>query len=144
MENKEKIDYPHYGFIVDIMYDLKEKIQALLENQLLEDLIDQQIPGGRDTLNRLASAIDKELNDLPDDLKISTAEKIKLNAREILGAIDDSDEKEYIGPAPDGFELMDDPYAASTEQILSDFEKTEEEAQDQIDKLNVIDENENK
>ena len=29
MDNSEKTDYPHYGFIVDIMYDLKEKIQNI-------------------------------------------------------------------------------------------------------------------
>lgn len=144
MNNSEKTDYPHYGFIVDIMYDLKEKIQIVLENQLLEELVEREIPGGQEAMNRLLEALDKELEDLPDDFKMPTAEKIKLSAREILGAMDESSEKEFIGPAPDGFELMDDPYAASTEQILSDFEKTEEEAQNQIDKLNVIEENENK
>ena len=144
MDNSEKTDYPHYGFIVDIMHDLKEKIQTVLENQLLEELVEREIPGGQDAMKRLLSAIEKELDDLPDDFKISTAEKIKLSAREILGAMDNSQEKEFIGPAPDGFELMDDPYAASTEQILSDFEKAEEEVQNQIDKLNVIEENENK
>ena len=144
MDNSEKTDYPHYGFIVDLMYDLKDKIQIVLENQLLEELVEQEIPGGQEAMHKLLAAIDKELEDLPDNFKMPTAEKIKLNAREILGAMDNSEEKEFIGPAPDGFELMDDPYAASAEQILSDFEKTEEEAQNQIDKLNVIDENTNK
>ena len=36
---------------------------------------------------------------------------------------------------------MDDPYAASADKIISDFEKTEQEAQNQIDKLNVIEDN---
>ena len=77
MDNSEKTDYPHYGFIVDIMHDLKEKIQTVLENQLLEELVEREIPGGQDAMKRLLSAIEKELDDLPDDFKISTAEKIK-------------------------------------------------------------------
>ena len=36
MDNMDKTSYPHYGFIVDITYDLKEKIQNVLENQLLD------------------------------------------------------------------------------------------------------------
>ncbi len=141
MDNAEKTSYPHYGFIVDIMHDLKEKIQNVLENQLLEEVVDREIPGGRIGMERLAKAIDQEIEDLPDDFKLSTEEKIKLNAREILGRMDTSEEQEDIGPAPDGFELMDDPYAASADKIISDFEKTEQEAQNQIDKLNVIEDN---
>ena len=144
MDDAEKTDYPHYGFIVDLMHDLKEKTLIVLENQLLEDLVDVEIPGGRASLERLVSSLEKEIEDLPIDFQQSTSEKIKLNAREILGAIDTSNVKEEMDAAPDGFELMDDPYAASTEQILSDFEKTEQEAQNEIDKLNVIEDNEDK
>ncbi len=143
MDNAEKTSYPHYGFIVDIMHDLKEKALNVLENQLLDELVEREIVDGRVGLERVVEAIDKELEDLPDDFKISTAEKIKLSAREVLGAMDTSTEKEFIGPAPDGFELMDDPYAASAEQIINDFEKTEKEVQNQIDKLNVMEDNTN-
>ena len=50
-------------------------------------------------------------------------------------------EKEDIVAPSDGFELMDYPYAVSTEQIISNFEKTEKEAEKRIDNLNVIYEN---
>ncbi|MBP5534794.1 MAG: hypothetical protein J6Y03_04740 [Alphaproteobacteria bacterium] len=143
MDNAEKTAYPFYGFIVDLMHDLKEKAQLVLENQLLEDLVDREIPDGRDGMKRVMEAIDEEFEYLPDEFKTSTAEKIKLNAREILGKIDTSTEREIIEKAPDGFELMDDPYEASTQQIIEDFEKTELEAQNKIDKLNVIEDNKN-
>ena len=141
MDNMDKTSYPHYGFIVDITYDLKEKIQNVLENQLLDELVDREIEGGKEALERLAQALDKELDGLPDDLKLSTKDKMELDAKAVLGALDTSNEKEYIGPAADGFELMDDPYAVSTEQIISDFEATEKNAQNEIDKLNVIEDN---
>ena len=63
---------------------------------MLEELVEREIPGGQDAMKRLLSAIDKELDDLPDDFKMPTAEKIKLSAREILGAMDSSQEKEFI------------------------------------------------
>lgn len=141
MDNMDKTSYPHYGFIVDITYDLKEKIQNVLENQLLDELVDREIEGGKEALERLAQALDKELDGLPDDLKLSTKDKMELDAKAVLGALDTSNEKEYIGPAADGFELMDDPYAVPTEQIISDFEATEKNAQNEIDKLNVIEDN---
>ena len=138
MDNAEKTSYPYYGFIVDLMHDLKEKAQLVLENQLLEDTVDQDVPEGRIGMERVVEAIDKELEILPDEFKTSTAEKVKLNAREILGRIDTSTEREEIEKAPDGFELIDDPYETSTQQIIDDFEKTEREAQNKIDNLNVM------
>lgn len=141
MDEMDKTNYPHYGFIVDITYDLKEKIQNVLENQLLDELVDREIEGGKEALERLAQALDKELDGLPDDLKLSTKDKMELDARALLGELDTSNKKENIGPAADGFVLMDDPYAVSTEQIISDFEATEKNAQNEIDKLNVIEDN---
>lgn len=141
MDGAAKDEYPHYGFIVDLMYDLRDKAHNILDNQLLDEIIEQDVAGGRAAVQGVVDALDKEIEGLPDDLKLSTAEKVKLSAREILGQIDTSNEKEVMDAPPDGFELMDDPYAISTEQILSDFEKTEQKAQKEIDNLNVIDEN---
>lgn len=143
MDNAEKTSYPHYGFIVDLMHDLKEKAQIVLENQLLEDSVEQDVPDGRIGMEKVVEAIDKELETLPDNFKTSTAEKIKLNAREILGKIDTSTAREEIEKAPDGFELIDDPYETSTQQIIDDFEKTEREAQNKIDQLNVMEDDKN-
>jgi len=141
MDNADKITYPHYGFIVDLMYDLKDKATDLLDNQLLDEIIEHDVAGGRETVKKIKSALEDEIAGLPDDLKLSTPEKVKLSAQEILGKLDTSSEDEDIGAPPDGFELMDDPYAVSTEQIISDFEKTEQEAQNQIDKLDIVDKN---
>ena len=141
MDGAAKDEYPHYGFIVDLMYDLRDKAHNILDNQLLDEIVEQDVEGGRAAVQGVVDALDKEIEGLPDDLKLSTAEKMKLSAREILGQIDTSNEKEVMDAPPDGFELMDDPYAISTEQILSDFEKTEQKAQKEIDNLNVIDEN---
>lgn len=141
MDAQDKTEYPFYGFIVDLMYDLKDKAHNILDNQLLDEIVEKDVAGGRQAVQKVLDALDKEIEGLPDDLRLSTAERMELSAREVLGEIDMKQEKEDIGAPPDGFELMDDPYAVSTEQIISDFEKTEKEAEKQIDNLNVIDKN---
>ena len=141
MDAQDKTEYPFYGFIVDLMYDLKDKAHNILDNQLLDEIVEKDVAGGRQAVQKVLDALDKEIEGLPDDLRLSTAERMELSAREVLGEIDMKQEKEDIGAPPDGFELMDDPYAVSTEQIISDFEKTEKEAEKRIDNLNVIYEN---
>ena len=108
---------------------------------ILDEIVEKDVAGGRQAVQKVLDALDKEIEGLPDDLRLSTAKRMELSAREVLGEIDMKQEKEDIGAPPDGFELMDDPYAVSTEQIISDFEKTEKEAEKRIDNLNVIYEN---
>ncbi len=136
LNNMDKTEYPYYGFVVDLMNELKENIQNLLENQLLEEVIDTEVPGGREGMENLLEALEKELEDLPENLK-PAQEQNEVDPRKILGEMDTSQEKEYIGPAPDGFELMEDPYEVSPEKIIEDYKKTEEEAQVNLDSLNV-------
>lgn len=141
LDNIDKQDYPYYGFVVDLMRVLKEDIQNLLDNQLLEEVIDQEVEGGREGMERLKKSIEEELENLTEDLKIIDLDKKEeeIDPHAILGEMDTSTEKEYIGPAPDGFELIEDPYAASPDKIIEDYEKTEEEVEDKIETLNVID-----
>ncbi len=134
--NMDKTEYPYYGFVVDLMNELKENIQNLLENQLLEEVIDAEVPGGREGMQNLLKALEKELEDLPENLK-PVEEKNEVDPRQVLGEMDTSQEKEFIGPAPDGFEMIEDPYEVSPEKIIEDYKKTEEEAQVDFDSLNV-------
>lgn len=136
LNNMDKTEYPYYGFIVDLMKELKDNIQNLLENQLLEEVIDTEVPGGREGMQSLLDALEKELEDLPENLK-PIEENTNIDPHKILGELDTSSEKEYIGPAPDGFELIEDPYEVSPEKIIEDYKKTEEETKVDFDSLNV-------
>ncbi len=145
MGNIELTAYPHYGFIVDMMRSLKENIQNLLDNQLLAEVIEQQLKDGRKGLEDFLKVIDTELAHLPE-IESQPAENIieGVDARSILGQIDTSNTKEYLGPAPDGFELMDDPYAkeeeASKEELLKAYEQTEANMSDSISRLDILEE----
>lgn len=145
MGNIELTAYPHYGFVVDMMRSLKDKIQNLLDNQLLAEVIEQQLKEGRKELEDFLKVIDTELAHLPE-IESQPADNIieGADARAILGQIDTSNTKEYLGPAPDGFELMDDPYAkeeeTSKEELLKAYEQTEADMGDSISRLDILEE----
>ncbi len=145
MGNIELTAYPHYGFIVDMMRSLKENIQNLLDNQLLAEVIELQLKDGRKGLEDFLKVIDTELAHLPE-IESQPADNIidGVDARAILGQIDTSNTKEYLGPAPDGFELMDDPYAkeeeTSKEELLKAYEQTEANMSDSISRLDILEE----
>ena len=140
--NIELTAYPHYGFVVDLMRSLKENIQNLLDNQLFAEVIEQQLPGGRKGLEDYLKFLNTELAHLPE-VEEKPAENIidGVDPRSLFGQIDTSNQKEYLGPAPDGFELMDDPYSkeeTSKEELLKAYEKTEENMGDSISRLDIL------
>jgi len=137
-DNANKEEYPYYGMIVDVMVDLKETIQSVLDNQLLDEVIDQEYEGGREALERFKESIEAELAGLPDNLKPENRAENKLNAKEIIGDLDTSNDKVVVEAAPDGFELMDDPFETSAEQIISDFEKAEAASEGDLNNLDVL------
>ncbi len=145
MGNIELTAYPHYGFIVDMMRSLKDDVQNLLGNQMLAEVIEQQLKNGKKELEDFLKVIETELAHLPEIESQPTENIIDgVDARSILGQLDTSNTKEYLGPAPDGFELMDDPYNKdddlSKENLLKAYEKAEAEMTGSIDRLNILEE----
>ncbi len=122
-ENIELGAYPHYGFVIDLMSSLKYTIQTMLNNPLLDEVIEMQLPEGRQGLNKLLDALTTELAPFFEKQEEINAEQ----ARTLLGQMDDSKKKEYFGPAPDGFELMDNPYNKDKEQEEASIPVTNEE-----------------
>ena len=111
----DKRRYPYYGFLVDLMRSLRDDAQALLDNAKYEAILPVEVKGGREAVEGLVAALDKEILDLSDEFPTSVEEQ--LNPKEIekvFGPLDTGPEED-IGPAPDGFELIDDPYAKQTE-----------------------------
>ncbi len=145
MGNIELTAYPHYGFIVDLMQSLKENIQNLLSNPLLTEIIETQLKEGRKGLEGFLKVLETELAHLPEiESQPSDAIIEGIDARSILGQIDTSNKKEYLGPAPDGFELIEDPYEKkediAKEDLLKAYEKAEEDTGDSINHLNILEE----
>ena len=128
-KNAERTDYKYFGFIVDLMVDLKNNIQDMLSNPLLDEYMEIQLDTGRKGVEDFLTSLQKELDGLPDEWR-PTEDEEDINLHDVLGDIDNTTNKEYIGPAPDGFELMENPYEVAPEKIIEEFEKTEKETQE--------------
>ena len=109
----DKKGYPYYGFLVDLMRSLRDDAQALLDNTKYDAILPVEVNGGREAVEGLKAALDKEILDLTDEYPTSVEEQ--LNPKEIenvFGPIDNGPDED-VGPAPDGFVLMDDPFDTS-------------------------------
>ncbi len=141
----EVFAYPYYGMLVDLMRQVVKDIQAVLdlENQ---DLVAKYCSGGLDSLMRKKQAIESDIQTAVENCESDTTalidKEMDLNkVKKALGDLDTSTEKEYLGPAPDGFELLDDK-PIDEEAVKEQYEKLEEKAQENIQKqdISVIDE----
>lgn len=125
--NIEKTNYPYYGITVDILKEALATLDSLLSDKNYYDFIETH---SKETLLSLRNFKESALKEL--DLQkengfepvLSLEEKEILKAKELLGEIDRSKTKEYLGPAPDGFVALDDPFEIKSEN--SPKEKTEQ------------------
>ena len=101
----------------------------MLSNPLLDEYMEIQLDTGRKGVEDFLTSLQKELDGLPDEWR-PTEDEEDINLHDVLGDIDNTTNKEYIGPAPDGFELMENPYEVAPEKIIEEFEKTEKETQE--------------
>ena len=127
----DKKGYPYYGFLVDLMRSLRDDAQDLLDNAKYAAILPVEVNGGREAVESLKTALDKEIMDLADDYPVSVEEQ--LNPKEIesvFGPIDNGPE-ENVGPAPDGFELMDDPFETSQKpEVVDEESETDDKKQE--------------
>ncbi|MDD4519969.1 MAG: hypothetical protein PHI50_03690 [Alphaproteobacteria bacterium] len=109
----EKMEYPYYGFSVDILKELKTSIDELLKDTKSYDFINAHSEENVDDLKRFKESIERELEIQKEAgfEPILSIEDIEVKkAKDLLGNLDASKEKEYLGPAPDGFVALDDPF----------------------------------
>lgn len=126
--------YRYYGFLVDVMDRTIEEIKAVLDDDTLLEIVEQRKQGGIHYLQNQLLALEKESKDAHDritsDLSPLPREGLSTDdVRKALGQMDLSGEKEYLGPAPDGFEMLEDPYQNLDEAtVKKEYAKIEAEA----------------
>lgn len=126
--------YRYYGFLVDVMDRTIEEINGILADETLYDFVEQRRQGGIHFLQNQLIALEKESKDAHDritaDLSPLPREGLSTDdVRKALGQMDLSGEKEYLGPAPDGFEMLEDPYQSLDEAtVKKEYAKIEAEA----------------
>ncbi|MBR5130442.1 MAG: hypothetical protein IKV03_04380 [Alphaproteobacteria bacterium] len=125
-------NYRYYGFLVDVLDKTIAELQELLGQRNLYDIINMQRVGGVQFLQNKLMAYQKQSQEahemLSDYIPLVREDLSVDDLKNCLGGMDLTGEKEYLGPAPDGFEMIDDPYENMNEDDLKkEYEKIETE-----------------
>lgn len=136
-------NYRYYGFLVDVMDKTIEEIKEVLADTKLYDLIERKKKGGVHYLQNQLIALEKQSKEahesVASDLSPLPREDLSVDdLKKTLGQMDYSTEKEYAEPAPDGFEMVEDPYENMDEDTLKkEYEKIESEGNLQNEEVTV-------
>lgn len=130
LKDIEVYAYPFYGFIVDMMRQVIKGMNAILENEEAASLIENAFSGGRQAFDNKKQAIEHDIELAEQNCESAQTALISEDmdmdeVKRTLGAIDESDTVEYVGPAPDGFELLDDETPLDENAIKKQYEKLE-------------------
>ncbi len=129
--NIEIYAYKYYGFLVDAMEQTKKDIQEVLSSPAYYPAIENTRKDGLKILQNNLVSLEKDLkiayDNAQSDVTPLIADDLNTNAlRNALGMLDTSNKKEYLGPAPDGFEMVDDPYTQQEELPMEKVKKQKE------------------
>lgn len=113
--NIEIYKYKYYGFLIDAMEQAKKDIQEVLSSPTYYPALEEVRQDGLNILKNSLIVLEKDLEvayaNSPSDATSLIADEMDVDeARRLLGMVDTSSRREYLGPAPDGFEMIDDPY----------------------------------
>ena len=130
LKNIEIYAYPFYGFIVDLLRQVLKDMNAILEDDHFAAFIDTQFEGGRSAFDNKKAAIEHDIElaeqNCESAMTALISDDVDLDEiKRTLGTIDDSGSVEYVGPAPDGFELLDDETPLDENAIKQQYEKIE-------------------
>ncbi len=117
--NKEIYAYRHYGFLIDLMEEAKKDVQEVLSDPKYYPAIENVRANGLKKLQRIASSLESDLkiayDNLPSELTDLISDETQASdLKAMLGAIDTSNTPELLGAAPDGFEMLEDPFAGTS------------------------------
>lgn len=143
--NIEPYTYTYYGFLMDVYQQTVRDIQSVLTDSKIFDLAQRKRPDTVKNLKDTLLVLKSELDFSKDLFNTNPSPLIDQNvsadaARQALGGLDTSTKKEYLGPAPDGFEMLDDPYETESGELdeaklKSDYEKIEDGADVQLTEI---------
>ncbi len=147
--NIETYAYPNYGFVMDVYQQILADIETALSDDETKRVFESHRPGFVGELTATQKTVQAELDFAEEMIQKMPTPVLKEGvtreeAAKTLGLIDESTGKEYLGPAPDGFEALDDPYETSDgelneEKLKSDYAVMEEKNKD-IPNLEMVEE----
>ena len=113
--NKEIYSYRHYGFLIDLMEETKKDLEIVLASPTFYPAIEQVRAEGLKLLQSALKALESDLkiayDNLPSELTDLISDSTNVDdLKKMLGALDTSNKPELLGVAPDGFEMLEDPF----------------------------------
>ncbi|MDR2901744.1 MAG: hypothetical protein LBU87_01360 [Lactobacillales bacterium] len=107
--------YKYYGFLIDLSRVVLKDIQAILKDTSLYPSVEAKQKNGIVYLQNNQLYLEREIEIAEENAESDVTPLIEEDLdmgqfKKTMGGIDTSREKEYLGPAPDGFEALDDPY----------------------------------
>ncbi len=137
--NIEPYKYTYYGFLMDMEQQILTDVRAVLSDETIMPILQQKYADKLQNLQSIETVMAADLEGAKGLFDSNPTPLVNQNlsadaAREALGALDMGGEKEYLGPAPDGFEMLEDPYETESGEfdeakIKSDYEKIEDGAE---------------
>lgn len=128
--NKEVMNYPYYGLVIDVMRQTRKQIQSLMDSEEMLAEIAQAYPDEIKQLQNYQLLLDKDIevatqNGLDQDLDLLGGLSID-EVKRILGQLDTSNTKEESEPAPDGFvPILDSDSDLDEEPIKDEYSQIE-------------------
>lgn len=133
LNNMETFAYPYYGFVVDLMRQTVKDIQTVLDAED-KSALTAIYEGGEEAITRKKQAIEADIETAVQNCESATTALIDENidmdkVRKTLGDLDENPEPEYLGPAPDGFELIDNSTDTPLDEkaVKEQYQKLEKE-----------------
>ncbi len=113
--NKEIYTYRHYGFLIDVMEESKKDLEVVLASPTFYPAIEQVRVDGLKQLQSFLKSLESDLQTAYDNLPSELTDLISdstdvSDLKKMLGSLDTSNKPELLGAAPDGFEMLDDPF----------------------------------
>ncbi len=137
--NIEVFSYKYYGFLVDAMEQGKNQIKSILSNPSLYPLLEKKYENGIQILQDNLLSLEEDLRiayaNAQSDVTPLVREDLNAeDAKKALGVLDTSNTKEYLGPAPDGFEVLEDPYEELDEtRLKKEYDQLEARSSSELD-----------
>ena len=122
--------YPFYGFVVDLLRQTLKDMESLQNNSEYEALLDKLYPEGKAGFDKQKESVQSDITLAEQNCESAMTTLIAADmdmdlVRKTLGAIDESDTVEYLGPAPDGFEALDTDGTLDEAAIKEQYAKIE-------------------
>ena len=128
--NLELDEYAFKGFLTDIQRQTLTDIQLILADTNLHPFLEQRQPGAINYLKQQCDFLTKTVTQSTSPAPLTKEDLTREEMQRTLGGIDTRNVKEYLGPAPDGFEVVNETF---TEEEAKTIKENYEQAEAKIE-----------